>query len=609
MKKAILIILSIMLVLSSTLPASAISTIAVKGIKLNNISINLNVGQTSKLVAVLTPSNTTQKKLTYVTGNIKVATVNGAGEIKGVGEGSTTITVYTINNKIFAKCSITVLKPADPFGKYKTPITLTAVKYSIANWTYLPNENIENNYYTKEIEKTLGINVKYNWTADSSEYVNKLNITLASGEMPDFFQCDSRTFKNLADNEQLADLTNVYEKYASPRIKSQGASFPQGFASAKIDGKLLALPLLGYGIITAPQIMWIRDDWMKKYNLTAPKTMDDLMKIAATFKANVPNSYGLAVQKDFLIGGMESIIPLANAYHAYPAIWIKNADGKIVYGSIQPEMKKVLKLAQDMYKNGMIDKEFGVKDVNKVNEDIINGKVGIMLGPEWLCYWPGPDALKKDINAVWRPYPMPSTDNVPVQLQSPWPITQYFVVSKECKYPEAVVKMLNLADKLDSLGLPVPKEVNNLDRGASPVWNNNPTTAIATLAHVSQALAKKDKLICVTDTERKDYDQAITWVDSKNIDGAGTYWELSSEGSLSVIKPYVDSNHILIDKLAGSLPSVYSEKKATLDKLELETFTKIIMGASMDEFDKFVNTWNKLGGVASTKAVNAEFNR
>ena len=38
-------------------------------------------------------------------------------------------------------------------------------------------------------------------------------------------------------------------------------------------------------------------------------------------------------------------------------------------------------------------------------------------------------------------------------------------------------------------------------------------------------------------------------------------------------------------------------KKATLDKLELETFTKIIYGESpVDEFDKFVDNWKKLGG-------------
>ena len=47
------------------------------------------------------------------------------------------------------------------------------------------------------------------------------------------------------------------------------------------------------------------------------------------------------------------------------------------------------------------------------------------------------------------------------------------------------------------------------------------------------------------------------------------------------------------------------EKKAYLDKLELETFTNIIMGqAPIDEFDVFVENWKKSGGDDISKEVN-----
>ena len=108
MKKAIAIILSIMLVLAITLPAAAISTIAVKSIKLNNSKITLKVGQTYNLKVTLTPANTTQKLLTYVTWNQKVATVDKTGKITGVSAGTATIIVYTPNKKIFAKCNVTI---------------------------------------------------------------------------------------------------------------------------------------------------------------------------------------------------------------------------------------------------------------------------------------------------------------------------------------------------------------------------------------------------------------------------------------------------------------------------------------------------------------------
>lgn len=48
------------------------------------------------------------------------------------------------------------------------------------------------------------------------------------------------------------------------------------------------------------------------------------------------------------------------------------------------------------------------------------------------------------------------------------------------------------------------------------------------------------------------------------------------------------------------------KRLANLNKIESETFTKIIMGnAGIDEFDKFVKQWNQLGGEDITEEVNA----
>ena len=48
------------------------------------------------------------------------------------------------------------------------------------------------------------------------------------------------------------------------------------------------------------------------------------------------------------------------------------------------------------------------------------------------------------------------------------------------------------------------------------------------------------------------------------------------------------------------------EKQAYLDKLEEETFVKIIMGTeSIDAFDTFVDNWYANGGTEITEEVNA----
>jgi putative aldouronate transport system substrate-binding protein len=47
------------------------------------------------------------------------------------------------------------------------------------------------------------------------------------------------------------------------------------------------------------------------------------------------------------------------------------------------------------------------------------------------------------------------------------------------------------------------------------------------------------------------------------------------------------------------------ESLATLQKQELEVFTRIITGdAPVSEFNNFVNTWNRLGGQKITDEIN-----
>jgi putative aldouronate transport system substrate-binding protein len=61
----------------------------------------------------------------------------------------------------------------------------------------------------------------------------------------------------------------------------------------------------------------------------------------------------------------------------------------------------------------------------------------------------------------------------------------------------------------------------------------------------------------------------------------------------------------MIDKFASMPTQTKGENNATLDTRELEVFTKIIIGDSLDNFDKFVDEWYKLGGEQMTNEVNA----
>jgi len=69
---------------------------------------------------------------------------------------------------------------------------------------------------------------------------------------------------------------------------------------------------------------------------------------------------------------------------------------------------------------------------------------------------------------------------------------------------------------------------------------------------------------------------------------------------------YKDSVELIVDKYTGAPTATMVDKGAYLDKLEEETFTKIIIGeVPLDSFDTFVEQWKSAGGSEITAEVNA----
>ena len=87
--------------------------INVENVTLNSQNEELKIGDTVTLVATITPSNATNKNVTWSSDNTNVATVNN-GVVRAVGEGKANITVTTVDGNKTATCEITVLPEEEP---------------------------------------------------------------------------------------------------------------------------------------------------------------------------------------------------------------------------------------------------------------------------------------------------------------------------------------------------------------------------------------------------------------------------------------------------------------------------------------------------------------
>ena len=107
-----------------TKPAS----VPVTGVKLNTETLELFTGNTATLTATVEPENATNKNVTWSSDKPDVATVDAAGKVTAVSEGTATITVTTADGSKQATCSVTVTRPYIPPANPNYRITLEATQ-------------------------------------------------------------------------------------------------------------------------------------------------------------------------------------------------------------------------------------------------------------------------------------------------------------------------------------------------------------------------------------------------------------------------------------------------------------------------------------------------
>lgn len=500
----------------------------------------------------------------------------------------------------------------DPKAKYDPPIVISTVRATDVTVKYKEGDSVDNNVWTRLYENELGIKIKNKWVVNAEQYDQKLNVTIAANDLPDIFNVNAVQFMQLADAGQLEDLTEIVENFLTPEAKEYIDRGPNARASSTVKGRLLALPP-AEDYFGTDMLLYVRKDWLKKLDLPEPKTMDDVLNISRAFTTQdpdgngKPDTYGLAASKEIMTG-YPSLTGFMNGYHAYMDIWIKDASGMLVFGSIQPEMKTALAKLQELYKAGEIDKEFGVKDMGKSAELQVNGKVGMNFGAMWNPLYPLQDNVNKEPGADWGVYPIPSADGTPAKVQADINFNQYWVVKKGIKHPEAVAKLYNaLIDKL--LG----KEE---DRNTYVNDNGSDTIKYALLLGAGTAKGYISM--------RRDVIEALNTKDTSklNSEGLGTYDKIVAfrggdtnnwgtdkvfgvDSSWAIIDEYYDKMGLIQKNEFFGAPTLgMTENMTTLKKLVIDTFTKIILGAPLSDFDKFVENWKKLGGDQITKEVN-----
>lgn len=502
----------------------------------------------------------------------------------------------------------------DPLWKYPEPVKVTQViGYGEPEDPKTPKGTTPaTNAYLKKLKEMLNIDVEFLWQVPSDQAQQKFSLSIASGDLPDVFSIGITDYEKLKEDEMLQDLTEFYEKYASPELKAyMEADGGKTLDMFKSDGKLLALPNFEDSFMSA-QILWLRKDWLEKLNLSIPETMDELEQVAEAFVNQDPDgngkkdTYGVAFHKELISWGFDTR-GFFYSMGAYPKAWIKNSEGTLIPGEIQPETRVALERMNQWYSKGIIDKEFAFKDMDKVVEDVVAGKVGISFGEWWYPGWPLNTNREQNPEADWVAAPIPSYNGNPGATLIPSQRLSYiYAVRNGYEHPEAVIKMANFY-----LELTKSKYTDEVKAENGYVYNwyqprfYNPYDTETTYTEVNEALKnKQDKIDSNNGTSLTAFEASKKYLNGDESQWGEYMGRVAENGGWGITRKLRDKPHV-INEFYGTATQTMTEKSTSLNKMMDETFTKIIMGsAPISEFDKFVESWKKLGGQDITDEVN-----
>lgn len=497
---------------------------------------------------------------------------------------------------------------------YDEPVTISWAVQASPVQQFIDGDTYENNVWSRLIKEKLNIDLTVAFSADTSTdaFTQKANTLLASGEFPDILRYDNRTFfKQAQQAGYIQSIDQVFHEYATPEVLEYETKYADSFKGVTVDGELYAFPYMNDNFHQAFNL-WIRDDWLENTNTTPPTTIDELVELARIYTEEDPDgngvndTFGLALAGTVTQNNYGTLAGLANAYgvpgFTQSGVFYRGEDGKITFAWIQPEMKEVLSLLNDMYTKGYINPEFTADDVASMEDDVTNGNIGMAFGPCWGTWHPY-NLSYQGTGVITRPYPIPNAEGHTPKIGINSNQTgDLFMVSATCENPEAAIKILNLYEATAISGSSEEFAVYwaNEQYRFCPTYIGIPTELFAPQVHAALKAGSSDGLV---GTALEYYNYVVGFEDGSLADDTnayGTWGQMylnGQGGSMKIDLDYQANGWTYINVMANELPGIWVQNSSVLGDMVNTAFVDIIVGNQpVEYFDTFVENWLAAGG-------------
>jgi len=296
----------------------------------------------------------------------------------------------------------------------------------------------------EEYEKRTGIAIRHLGGVPMQD--NKFKYLLASGNLPDVFMNNWLQFpggpEKAIEQGYILPLNDVIDRYA-PNFKRVLEENPEIDKMVKTDsGIYYAFPFIRSeeGKVYGGPI--IRKDWLDELGLPVPTTIDEWYTALKAFKEKKGATAPLTLRTLFM---GDRTAGFAGAFGVMGNFYVE--EGKVKYGYLEPGYRDYLTTMSKWYREGLLDKDFAILDLESVDKKMTSGTSGATVG--WFSYIEKYNLAAQSGDTAARyvaaPYPTLREGEIPKfgQLDNAYAGTSSAAIKATTKNLEAAVRWLD----------------------------------------------------------------------------------------------------------------------------------------------------------------------
>jgi len=266
----------------------------------------------------------------------------------------------------------------------KDPLVFTGMANLYAN---APAKDSE---YWKIMEDKFNVDYTVNWSP-ADNYQEKLDLVLASGDIPDVMQITNTTApSNLRAAKAGAfwDLTAALGDFSNyPNFKKLN---PSAWVLSKVEGKNYFIPRTRGNLDSA---LFIRQDWLDTLKLKTPTTIEKFAEVIKVIAKSDPDGNG----KIDTIGVIPNPGYFAAAFGTRDPV--RDSNGGIIHMNLTSNYADYVEYMRSLYVAGAIADEFALFTGTQQEEMFMTGRSATFVKNSWHKYRMEQETAKTDPNA------------------------------------------------------------------------------------------------------------------------------------------------------------------------------------------------------------------